>query len=166
MSIPPGYGGGMGQAKTNSATPALLKRVTLEGVVRAAYEWFRYPPSSFRAAAANIDEAVRDTFKSGIRWVKRSDTLYEGYQSSEGANCGGRARNYRLEVEPEGRLSYRNSNLVYGGGMYAHVGPVNVNKSPLNDPVEDRAIQDRLSVLSGLVEKAIATPQTQTVGVY
>jgi hypothetical protein len=156
----------MGRAKTNFATPALLRRVTLGSVVRAAYEWFRYPPASYKAAAASVDEAVRDTFKGDIQWVKKSDTLYEGSQSSEAPMAGGRVRNYRLEVEPEGRLSYRNSNVVYGVGMYAHLEPVNVKESPLRDPAEDRWIQDRLSALSRLVESAIAPPQTQTAGVY
>jgi len=128
-----------------------LKRATLLSRVKAVCEWFRYPASSFEAAAANIDQTVRDTLKGNVKWEQMSDTVYEGAWSTRGDNASGVTFNYRLEIESDEHISYQHSSVTYGCAM-SSTTTVNAGQSSLGDAIKDRAIQEKLAVLMDVAE--------------
>ena len=124
-----------------------MRRTTLLSRVRAMFDWLSDSVASYEVAVPNIERAIADTHAGNIKWSETSDSIYEGVSSIQERGSAGSQQNYRIEVAPDGHISYEYSRVVHGAAPPAPRNTVSAGQLTLGDVGKDRAIQEKLKVL-------------------
>jgi hypothetical protein len=136
----------------------VIRHANVSSRVRAAYDWFRHPVTSYEKAIASIDRAIEDTDAGKIHWENMNGVLY-GSQSTNGVIR--RQRTYRLEIAADGHFIYQYSNFVYTRVAAGTVKVINAGNIKVRDVMKDCAVQQKLSALLFAAQRAVTSRSNQ-----
>ena len=150
--------GMLGLQHDDETTLPVLRHANVRSRVRAAYDWFRHPVTSYGKALVNIDQTLQDTVDGNINWEMMGDILY-GSRTINGLIR--QQRTYRLEIATDGHVIYQYSKFIHTPVMAANVNLINAGNSPVRDAMKDCAVQQKLSALLFAAQRAITSRPNQ-----